>query len=192
MINLNNIQLVGRLVAAPEMRYTGSGAAVLNVTLAVNRDYVPEGAQKADFIPVVVFDKLAETLHQYGDKGVGIYVEGRLQSRSYETQDGQRRVVCEVIAEKIRFAESKTDREAREARAQSRSQITEEADTLPPPPVSAPSAPSNGRPQMTQAARRQQEMNERVAERYDPNVDPFDTTPQYLAPRPTPSGVSRR
>lgn len=103
---MNKIILVGRLTADPEVRYTQSGKAVASFNLAVNR-YVGQGQQQADFIPVVVWDKLAEVIGNNLTKGQRVLVEGRLQIRTYEAQDGQKRRVAEVVTQNIEFLERK-------------------------------------------------------------------------------------
>ena len=105
---MNKVILVGRLAQDPEVRYTQGGKAVASFNLAVNR-FGGGSAQKesADFIPIVVWEKLAEICGNNLTKGSQILVEGRLQIRSYETQDGQKRRVSEVIAQSIEFLGSK-------------------------------------------------------------------------------------
>ncbi|PZN09361.1 MULTISPECIES: single-stranded DNA-binding protein [Thermaerobacter] len=101
---LNVVVLIGRLVRDPELRYTPSGVAVGGFTLAVDRPFTnQQGEREADFIDVVVWRKLAETCANHLSKGRLVAVRGRLQVRSYETQDGQRRRVAEVVADDVRF-----------------------------------------------------------------------------------------
>lgn len=101
---LNVIVLIGRLTRDPELRYTPSGVPVVNFTLAVDRPFTnQQGEREADFIDVVGWRRLAETVAQYMQKGRLVAVKGRLQIRSYETQDGQRRRAAEVVAEDVRF-----------------------------------------------------------------------------------------
>ena len=98
---LNKVLLIGRLTQDPEMRYTPSGAAVLNMRLAVNRRYQDQGGEWRDdtcFVNAVAWQKTAERLAQILKKGSAVLVEGRLQSRSWETQDGQKRTTIEVNA----------------------------------------------------------------------------------------------
>ena len=105
---MNKVILVGRLAQDPEVRYTQGGKAVASFKLAVNR-FGGGSAQKesADFIPIVAWEKLAEICGNNLTKGSQILVEGRLQIRSYETQDGQKRRVSEVVAQSIEFLGSK-------------------------------------------------------------------------------------
>ncbi len=105
---LNCIVLTGRLTRRPEMRYTPSGVAVAQFALAVERPFTnAQGQRETDFFDIVVWRKLAEIVSNNLDKGRLVGVRGRLQTRSYETQDGQRRKVCEVVAEEIAFLDRK-------------------------------------------------------------------------------------
>jgi len=97
---LNRVILIGRLTQDPELRYTQNGTAVASFTVAVNRKFKRD---EADFIPVVVWNKPAENCANYLGKGRLVAVEGRLQIRSYETQDGQRRRVSEIVADEVKF-----------------------------------------------------------------------------------------
>lgn len=100
----NRIILIGRLTRDPELRYVPSGAPVASFTLAVDRPFKDQqGNRETDFIDVVAWRKLAEQVSQYMSKGRMVAVEGRLQIRSYETQDGQKRKVAEVVADGVRF-----------------------------------------------------------------------------------------
>jgi len=106
MASLNKVFLIGNLVRPPELRYTPSGTAVADLRLAVNRNYTTQGGEKRDetcFLTVVVWSKQAETCSEYLDKGSPILVEGRLQTRDWETKDGQKRSVVEVVAERVQF-----------------------------------------------------------------------------------------
>ena len=106
---MNKVMLIGRLTKDPDLRYTQSGTAVTNFTLAVNRRYNLNGEQEADFINCVAWNKSAEFVANYFHKGKQMALEGRLQVRSYEGNDGQRRWVTEVVAEQIEFVGSKND-----------------------------------------------------------------------------------
>lgn len=104
MSSLNRIILIGRLTRDPELRYTPNGHPVASFTLAVDRAKPPsQGEKETDFIDIVAWQKLAETCANYIGKGRLIAVEGRLQIRSYETNEGQKRKVAEVIASNIRI-----------------------------------------------------------------------------------------
>ncbi len=101
---LNVVVLVGRLVRDPEIRYTPAGVAVGSFTVAVDRPFTnQQGERETDFVDVVVWRKLAETCASHLSKGRLVGVEGRLQVRSYETPEGQRRRVAEVVARDVRF-----------------------------------------------------------------------------------------
>lgn len=105
---LNRVILIGRLTKDPELRYTPSGTAVASFTLAVNRSRAnQQGEREADFIPVVVWQKQAENCANYIGKGSLVAVDGRLQVRTYDAKDGQRRWVTEVIAESVRFLDKR-------------------------------------------------------------------------------------
>lgn len=105
---MNKILLVGRLAKDPELRYTQSGTAAASFTLAVNRRFTNQnGEREADFINCVAWQKAAEFVANYFKKGQQMALEGRLQVRSYEGNDGQRRWVTEVVAEQIEFVWSK-------------------------------------------------------------------------------------
>ena len=101
---MNKVILIGRLVADPELKYTPSGKAVCNVTVAVDRQSKASGT---DFIDVVVWNKSAENLAQYMSKGRQLAVDGSLQKRSYEDKEGNKRWVTEVLANRIEFVGSK-------------------------------------------------------------------------------------
>lgn len=102
---MNKAILVGRLAQDPEVRYTQSGKAVASFNLAVENNFGNE--KKADFIPIVAWNKLAEICGNNIGKGRKILVEGRLQIRSYEDKDGQKKRVAEVIAQTIEFLDYK-------------------------------------------------------------------------------------
>ncbi|MGB9867989.1 MAG: single-stranded DNA-binding protein [Bacillota bacterium] len=96
--------LVGRLTRDPELRFTPSGKQVCSFTLAVNRRFATQqGEHETDFIDIVVWGKLGETCGNYLGKGRLAVVEGRLQIRSFETAEGQRRRVAEVVADNVVF-----------------------------------------------------------------------------------------
>ena len=106
MASLNKVFLIGNLTRDPELRYTPAGVAVANLGLAVNRRFKDKsGELKEDvcFVTVTVWDKQAETCCQYLHKGRAIFVEGVLQSRSWETSDGQKRSSIDVRAERVQF-----------------------------------------------------------------------------------------
>lgn len=103
---LNRVILIGRLTKDPELRYTPNGVGVCTFTLAVNRSYASQsGERTADFIDIVTWRNLAENCANYLGKGRLVAVEGRIQVRSYETQDGQKRKAVEVVADTVKFLE---------------------------------------------------------------------------------------
>lgn len=107
---LNRVILIGRLTRDPELRYTSSGVAVTQFTLAVDRPFSNQnGEREADFIPIVTWRQLAETCANYLRKGRLTAVEGRIQVRSYDNNEGRRVYVTEIIADNVRFLESNRD-----------------------------------------------------------------------------------
>ena len=103
---MNKITLIGRTTKDPELKYTpGAGTAVTTLTLAVDRTFTKDGKKEADFIPVVIWGKQAESTAQYVGKGKLLGVAGRIQTRSYDAKDGTKRYVTEVIAEEVQFLE---------------------------------------------------------------------------------------
>lgn len=110
---LNRIVLIGRLTRDPELRYTPNGIAVASFTLAVDRPFNnPQGERETDFIDIVAWRKLAETVSGHLQKGRLVAVQGRLQIRSYETQDGQRRKAAEVVSDDVRFLDRPREQQA--------------------------------------------------------------------------------
>ena len=105
---LNRIDIMGRLTGDPELRRTQSGTAVTSFTLAVERDYKPEGGEKeTDFFDVVVWRKAAEFVCRYFAKGRMAVIDGRLQTRKWTDKNGGNRVAVEIIAESVYFGDSK-------------------------------------------------------------------------------------
>jgi single-strand DNA-binding protein len=104
---LNRVILIGRLTRDPELRYTPTGVAVTQFTLAVDRPFSNnQNEREADFIPVVTWRQLAETCANYLRKGRLAAVEGRIQVRNYDNNEGKKVYVTEVIADNVRFLES--------------------------------------------------------------------------------------
>ena len=106
MANFNRVILMGNLTKDPELRYTAGGAPVANLRMAINRVYQSKTGEKKEdvcYVTVVVWNKLAETVGEHKKKGDPIFVEGRLQSKSWETEDKQKRTVLEVVADRIQF-----------------------------------------------------------------------------------------
>ncbi|AQP53900.1 single-stranded DNA-binding protein [Vagococcus penaei] len=112
---INNVVLVGRLTKDPDLRFTSNGSAVASFTLAVNRNFTNHsGEREADFINCVIWRKPAETLANYARKGTLLGVVGRIQTRNYENQQGQRVYVTEVVCENFQLLESKNASEKRQ------------------------------------------------------------------------------
>ena len=108
---LNKVFLQGRLVADPELRHTQTGTAVASFRLAVDRDFKNKetGERTADFINIVAWRQTAEFASKYLGKGRMAIVEGKLQTRSYEDRDGNKRTATEVVADNVYFGDSKKD-----------------------------------------------------------------------------------
>ncbi|MEN2032802.1 single-stranded DNA-binding protein [Staphylococcus hominis] len=105
---INRVTLVGRLTKDPEFRTTQKGIDVATFTLAVNRNFTnAQGEREADFINIIVFRKQAHNVNNYLSKGKLAGVDGRIQSRSYENQEGRRIFVTEVVADSVQFLEPK-------------------------------------------------------------------------------------
>ena len=106
---LNQVVIVGRLTKDPELRYTGSNIAVATFSLAVNRNFQNQnGEREADFINIVVWRKQAENVKNYLIQGSQVAIDGRIQTRSYDDQDGKKRYVTEVVADNVEFLGSKS------------------------------------------------------------------------------------
>lgn len=101
---MNNIILIGRLTKDPDLRYTPNGKAVCSFTLAVDRPYSGD-KKEADFINIVVWNKVGENCAQYLSKGRKAAVQGRLQIRSYEDDKGYKKYITEVVANSVEFLE---------------------------------------------------------------------------------------
>ncbi|MBF0216156.1 MAG: single-stranded DNA-binding protein [Candidatus Omnitrophica bacterium] len=108
--SLNKVFIMGNLTRDPELRYVPSGMAVANFTVAVNRVYKDKAGEKkedATFIRVVVWGKMAEVCGEYLAKGRAVLVEGRLQSRTWDSPDGKKNSIVEVIANSVQFIGAK-------------------------------------------------------------------------------------
>lgn len=106
MSGLNQAMIIGNLGAAPELRYTANGAAVTTFNVACNRTYTDSNGDRQEdtqWFTVVCWQKLAETVSQYLDKGRKVFVQGRMQNRSWEGQDGVKRYKMEIVASEILF-----------------------------------------------------------------------------------------
>lgn len=109
---INSVCLVGRLTRDPELKYTGNNVAVASFSLAVNRNFKDaNGERETDFINCVIWRQQAENLANWAKKGALIGITGRIQTRSYENQQGQRVYVTEVVAENFQMLESRAVRE---------------------------------------------------------------------------------
>ncbi|MBI2886077.1 MAG: single-stranded DNA-binding protein [Chloroflexi bacterium] len=111
MRDLNKVLVIGNLGKDPEMRFTANGTPVTSFSLAVNRTYSGtdgERHQETEWFNVVAWNKLAETCNQHLAKGRRVYVEGRLQTRSWEGQDGQTRYRTEIVATDVIFLDRRT------------------------------------------------------------------------------------
>lgn len=106
MASINKIILIGRLTADPELRYTPSGQPVANFALAVDRKFSKN--DETDFIPIVAWRRLAEICKEYLHKGKLVAIEGRLQTRKYETPEGQKRTAFEVVADDMQMLDRGT------------------------------------------------------------------------------------
>ncbi len=118
MVNMNHVVLAGRLVRDPELRYIPSGRPVCNFSVASSRVYTTQAGEKKEdtcFARIVVWGKQAESCAEYLNKGSSVLLEGRLQSRSWETEDGQKRSVMEVVANRVQFVDRKGSERAEPA-----------------------------------------------------------------------------
>lgn len=104
---MNHFVGIGRLVRDPNVKYTQGGKAYASFTLAIDRRKNSDGNQQADFISCVAWEKAAEVISQYCTKGKKIAVEGRIQTRSYDANDGTKRYVTEVVVNSMEFCDSK-------------------------------------------------------------------------------------
>ncbi|PKK87760.1 MAG: single-stranded DNA-binding protein [Tenericutes bacterium HGW-Tenericutes-8] len=105
---LNRVVLVGRITKDPELKRTQNNIAVVSFTIAVNRQFSNEqGESQADFIQCVAWRKQAENMQSYVRKGALLGIDGRIQTRNYETQNGETRYVTEVVCDAVQFLESK-------------------------------------------------------------------------------------
>ena len=107
---------IGRLTRDPNVKYTQSGKAYASFTLAIARRKSADGNQQADFIQCVAWEKTAEVISQYTGKGRKIAVEGRIQTRSYDAQDGNKRYVTEVVVQSMEFCDSKGGQQLSDAK----------------------------------------------------------------------------
>lgn len=106
---LNNVTLMGRLVADPEIRTTPSGKSVASFRIAVDRAYSKDGNRQADFITIVAWEKTAEFIGKYFSKGSMIALRGEIQTRNYEDSNGNKRTAFEVLAREVSFCGGKNE-----------------------------------------------------------------------------------
>lgn len=105
---MNKAFLIGRLTRDPELRYSSSNAAIVNFSIAIDRQYTnSQGQRGTDFINIVAFQKQAENIKKYVSKGSLVAVDGRIQTRNYEDKDGKRVYVTEVVADRVQFLDTK-------------------------------------------------------------------------------------
>ena len=136
-MSINNVVLVGRMTKDAELRYTPSNVAVATFTLAVNRPFKNQnGDREADFINVVMWRQQAENLASWAKKGALVGIEGRIQTRSYDNQQGQRVYVTEVVAESFSLLESRSVREGQGQGQGGYSTPSNQASTQPTPDFS--------------------------------------------------------
>jgi single-strand DNA-binding protein len=136
--NLNMVVLAGNLTRDPELKFLPSGSAVCNFSMAMNRKWKAQNGEWKDevtFVGVVVWGKAGEACGEYLKKGSPVLVEGRLQSRSWETQDGQKRSILEVVATRAQFLSGGPRREGGTGGAPSESDG--------PPPMTEPAPGGN-------------------------------------------------
>ena len=144
-MSLNTCMIIGNLGRDPEMRYTSSGQAVTQFTVACNRNYKDaqgERQEETEWFRVVAWDKLGEICNQYLTQGTRVYVEGRLQTRKWQDKDGADRYSTEVIANDMIILSSRQDRPA----ASGDYEAPAEEDAQPPQPQRSAAAPSPARP----------------------------------------------
>ncbi len=112
MASLNKIMLIGNVGTDPEMRYTPNGSAVTSFRMATSRRFTApdgEGRQETEWFTIVAWSKLAEQCNQFLSKGRRVYVEGRLRTRNWEGQDGQKRTSVEVMADRVLFLDRRAE-----------------------------------------------------------------------------------
>ncbi len=111
MANLNKVMLIGRLGQDPEIRYTGSGEAVANLSIATSESWKDKGTgekkEKTEWHRIVAFKRLAEIMGEYLKKGSHVYIEGRLQTRKWQDKDGNDRYTTEIVANSMQMLDSK-------------------------------------------------------------------------------------
>jgi len=140
---LNSVILIGRLTRDPELNYIPSGQAVTTFTLAVDRGYQNQQGQKeTDFINIVTWGKLAETVGNYTKKGRLVAIEGRIHTRNYENKEGKKVYVTEVVAETVKFLDSAKDGQGRSDSPPLPQEPPSYMRNSPPPPSGSPQSSS--------------------------------------------------
>ena len=140
---LNHIVLMGRLTRDPELRRTGSGVAVASFTLAVDRDYAAQGAEKeTDFVDIVAWRNTAEFVSKYFAKGRMAVVTGRLQIRNWQDKEGNKRRSAEILADSVYFGDSKRRASIRSRSSRSRSRRIRRRRTCLPLRLISPCSPT--------------------------------------------------
>ncbi|WP_428910073.1 single-stranded DNA-binding protein [Niallia sp. Krafla_26] len=125
---INQVTLVGRLTKDPELRITPEGTTVTNVTVAVNRQFRNQhGEIDADFVQCTLWKKVAENTAQYCRKGSLVGITGRIQTRSYDNQEGRRIYVTEVVAETVKFLDNRRSNSAQKQPLEHQVEIAKEA-----------------------------------------------------------------
>lgn len=161
---INSCVLVGRIARDPEMRYTTSGMAVVNFRIAVARQRRGQDQEEqTDWLDIVAFGKTGEFVAQYLDKGSLIGVEGRIQSRNWQAQDGQQRYSVEIVANSVQALESRQEAERRRA-----SRAANGGNAAAP---AAPAGPRGPRPQAAPPTTDSQEDYGPISEDEDPFGD---------------------
>ena len=173
---INSVVLVGRLTRDPELRYTPSGAAVANFTVAIDRRFTnQQGQREADFINCVMWRKAAENFANFTHKGSLVGIQGRIQTRSYENQQGQRVYVTEVLAEDFSLLESKAESER--YRAQHGTSNANVQGSAPSTDNNMPSSNPFGTPANDQG---NDAFNSGFANNNNASVDPFANSGQQI------------
>jgi len=135
MASVNKAILIGNLGKDPEIRYTPSGQAVVTFSLATTekwRDKDGQLQERTDWHNIVAWGKMAETANEYLKKGRPVYIEGRIQNRSYDDKDGNKRYISEVVAQRLQFLGGKPDQAAAPRPAQEEPpEVTADDDDLP-------------------------------------------------------------
>lgn len=124
---MNNVSLIGRLTGTPELKRTQSGLAYARFSIAVDRQFVKQGEERqADFIPILVWNKTAEFVCKYFEKGRRIALNGRIQTGSYKDKDGNTRYTTDVVADNVEFCDSKgnTDSNVQQPQQKQQTQAT--------------------------------------------------------------------